>query len=80
MIFMYKKSFSEIMADEVARPMKYPYTYTAKVAQFPYKFYFTHSWGFKYGVYAFILCAPIFYKIQKLCKYFFLHILSIEKR
>ncbi|CAB0031228.1 unnamed protein product [Trichogramma brassicae] len=54
------------MAEEASRPMKYPYTMSAKMAQFPYKFYWKHSWGFKYWVIASILCVPVFYKIQKL--------------
>ncbi|XP_014205971.1 uncharacterized protein LOC106637621 [Copidosoma floridanum] len=54
------------MADEVSRPMRFPYTYTAKIAQFPYKFYFKHSWGFKYWVIASVLCLPVFYKLQKM--------------
>ncbi|XP_008205515.1 uncharacterized protein LOC100118244 [Nasonia vitripennis] len=54
------------MADEVSRPMKYPYTLSAKIAQFPYKHYYKHSWAFKYFLYSTIICLPIFYKIQKM--------------
>lgn len=51
------------------RPMKYPYTISGKLAQFPFRYYMQHSWLFKYTLYATILSIPIFYKIQKLCKY-----------
>ncbi|XP_014471112.1 PREDICTED: uncharacterized protein LOC106742556 [Dinoponera quadriceps] len=55
------------MSDGVQyRPMKYPYTIVAKVAQFPYKYYWKHSWLFKYLIYSTVLSAPIFYKIQKI--------------
>ncbi|XP_011630085.1 uncharacterized protein LOC105422424 [Pogonomyrmex barbatus] len=48
------------------RPMKYPYTLTAKLAQFPYKYYWNHSWMFKYTIIGALIAVPIFYKIQKL--------------
>lgn len=48
--------------------MKYPYTFTAKVAQFPAKMYFTNLWIWKYYAFSVVLCIPIFYKIQKLGK------------
>ncbi|XP_058790017.1 uncharacterized protein LOC131663564 [Phymastichus coffea] len=54
------------MAEEISRPMKYPYTLSAKIAQFPFKYYYDNSWVFKYSAFAFILCIPIFYKIQKM--------------
>lgn len=50
------------MADSgkpVGRPMKYPYTYTAKLAQFPYKYYFKHSWYFRYWTYSLALTFPL---------------------
>lgn len=56
-------------AKPAGRPMKYPYTYAAKLAQFPYKFYFKNSWAVRYWVYSSILCLPIFYGIEKLCKF-----------
>lgn len=55
-------------AAKVGRPMKYPYTYTAKIAQFPYKHYFKHSWLARYWIYSIIICTPLFYSIQKMCK------------
>ncbi|CAL1673239.1 unnamed protein product [Lasius platythorax] len=48
------------------RPMKYPYTISAKLAQFPFRYYMQHSWLFKYTIIAVALTYPIFYKIQKL--------------
>lgn len=60
------------MADKAApvgRPMKYPYTYTAKIAQFPLKFHWNNAWTFRYYVIALAMSLPVFYKIQKLCKY-----------
>jgi len=52
------------------RPMKYPYTLTGKIAQFPYKYYFQHSWLFKYMIFGALATLPVFYQIQKLCKFY----------
>ncbi|XP_076283464.1 reduction of Rh1 [Lasioglossum baleicum] len=51
-----------------SRRMKYPYTLSAKIAQFPAKYYFNNpnSWVFKYWVFGTLICLPIFYQIQKL--------------
>lgn len=51
------------------RTMKYPYTFTAKLAHFPYAYYWKNNWFFRYFCYGSVLCLPIFYKIQKMCKY-----------
>ena len=56
------------MADTPGRPMKFPYTFAAKVAQFPYKMYFTQQWIWKYYAISLVISAPLFYKIQKLGK------------
>ncbi|XP_012215392.1 uncharacterized protein roh [Linepithema humile] len=48
------------------RPMKYPYTLSAKVAQFPFRYYVNHSWMFKYWLIGIGISLPLFYKIQKL--------------
>lgn len=56
---------SDAPANAASRRMKYPYTYTAKLAQFPYKFYFTNSWLYKYWLVGMVVSAPIFYKIHK---------------
>ncbi|XP_066249689.1 uncharacterized protein roh [Euwallacea similis] len=49
-----------------ARPMKFPYTFSAKLAQFPYKFYFNNNWVVKYYCFALVLTIPIFRSISKL--------------
>lgn len=39
------------MADKAevpARPMKFPYTISAKIAQFPWKFYVSNNWIYRY--------------------------------
>ncbi|PSN58245.1 hypothetical protein C0J52_00126 [Blattella germanica] len=46
-----------------ARPMKYPYTFSAKIAQFPLKHYFTNQWIWKYYFISLGVCIPLFYKI-----------------
>ncbi|XP_033216745.1 uncharacterized protein LOC117172699 [Belonocnema kinseyi] len=55
------------MADAAPkRHMKYPYTFTAKIVQFPWKYYWKHSWLTRYFFYANFITMPIFYKIGKL--------------
>jgi hypothetical protein len=49
-----------------ARPMKFPYTFSAKIAQFPYKHYINNQWIWKYYLLSVGLCIPVFYKISKL--------------
>ncbi|CAH1990143.1 unnamed protein product [Acanthoscelides obtectus] len=53
-----------------ARPMKFPYTFSAKIAQFPYRYYFKNQWIFHYYVYAVGLCIPIFMYISRLGEYY----------
>lgn len=53
-----------------ARPMKYPYTFSAKIAQFPFKFYVQNQWFFKYFIFGVAASIPVFYKIQTLGKRF----------
>lgn len=45
--------------------MKYPYTYTAKIAQFPYKFYLKNSWLARYWLIGMAASLPLWYKIHK---------------
>lgn len=52
--------------DHTPVPMKYPYTLTAKMAQFPYKHYYDHNWMWRYYFYALIACVPIFYKLSRM--------------
>jgi hypothetical protein len=51
-----------------ARPMKYPYTFSAKIAQFPLKYYFQNQWIWRYYFIAVAVCAPVFYSISRLGK------------
>ncbi|XP_053674210.1 uncharacterized protein LOC128724511 [Anopheles nili] len=46
--------------------MKYPYTFTAKLVQFPIQHYFKHQWIWRFYFIAFGLSVPLFYKLQKL--------------
>ena len=46
------------------RPMKYPYTLSAKIAQFPWGMYWKNAWVFRYGAFASALTFPIFVMIQ----------------
>ncbi|XP_075983249.1 reduction of Rh1 [Anticarsia gemmatalis] len=48
------------------RPMKFPYTFSAKVAQFPMKFYVSNQWIWKYWMIGIAVTVPVFYKIHKL--------------
>ena len=59
---------SIIPQKRTARTMKYPYTISAKVAHFPYAYYWKNNFVFRYWIYANILLIPVFYKIQKLCE------------
>ncbi|XP_055542806.1 uncharacterized protein LOC129728391 [Wyeomyia smithii] len=54
------------MSDPAPRPMKYPYTFSAQLAQFPLQHYFKKQWVFRYYFIAFGLSIPLFYKISKL--------------
>uniref|UniRef100_A0A1B0FL54 9.2 kDa midgut protein n=1 Tax=Glossina morsitans morsitans TaxID=37546 RepID=A0A1B0FL54_GLOMM len=58
------------MADKaekpVGNPMKFPYTFSAKIAQFPMKHYIKNQWIWRYYFVALGVCVPIFYKISKL--------------
>ncbi|VEN36646.1 unnamed protein product [Callosobruchus maculatus] len=51
---------------QVSRPMKFPYTFSAKLAQFPWKFYFQNQWIWKYYAVAVVCCIPIFKSISNL--------------
>lgn len=41
-------------------PMVYPYTYTAKLAQFPFAYHFKQCWLHRYLCYSVIVCYPLF--------------------
>lgn len=55
-------------AKPVGRPMKYPYTFSAKIAQFPYKFYWKNSWLARYWIYGMVVSFPLFYKVHGMGK------------
>ncbi|GJQ80170.1 hypothetical protein Trydic_g23748 [Trypoxylus dichotomus] len=46
--------------------MRFPYTFSAKIAQFPFKFYVGNQFIWKYYVISFIVCVPLFKKISNL--------------
>ncbi|XP_044744433.1 uncharacterized protein LOC123306475 [Coccinella septempunctata] len=55
------------MADKPpSRPMKYPYTTAAQIAQFPLKFHVKNQWIWKYYFVSLVVCFPVFYKINSL--------------
>ncbi|CAH2094855.1 unnamed protein product [Euphydryas editha] len=54
------------MSDAPGRPMKYPYTFTAKIAQFPLKFYIQNQWIWRYWFIGIAVASPVFYKIHKM--------------
>uniref|UniRef100_A0A0A9YDF9 Serine/threonine-protein kinase STE20 n=1 Tax=Lygus hesperus TaxID=30085 RepID=A0A0A9YDF9_LYGHE len=43
-----------------SRRMVYPYTLSAKLAQFPYRYYFDNCWYFRYTVFAVVASVPLF--------------------
>ncbi|GAB6026075.1 hypothetical protein CHUAL_012278 [Chamberlinius hualienensis] len=48
-----------------SRPMKYPYTFTSKIVQFPWKYYFTNNWPFRYFIYGSIITFPLILWIDR---------------
>jgi hypothetical protein len=59
---------SEAPVEAPARPMKFPYTFSAKVAQFPLKFHIKNNWIWRYYLIAVGVSIPIFYKIDRMGK------------
>jgi len=47
------------------RTMVFPYTMTARLAQFPFKWYWKNEWLMRYYAYAIVICIPVFFWIQK---------------
>lgn len=56
--------------EKVSRPMKFPYTFSAKLAQFPIKHYLKNQWIWKYYAISLVVCLPVFNSISKLGKIF----------
>jgi hypothetical protein len=58
------------MAEEAAkapgRPMRYPYTLSAKIAQFPIKWIINNQPLWKYYFLGVIVAFPVFYKIDRM--------------
>ena len=53
----------------LGRPMKFPYTFSAKIAQFPLKFYIKNQWIWRYYFIALGVSLPVFYKIDRMGKF-----------
>ncbi|XP_023226734.1 uncharacterized protein LOC111627402 [Centruroides sculpturatus] len=53
------------MAPPQSKPMKYPYTFSAKLAQFPYMWHLKNQWWMRYLCYAFVASYPLFLYIHK---------------
>lgn len=60
---------AEEAAKPVGRPMRFPYTWSAKIAQFPLKWYVNSNPLWKYYFLGVIVALPVFYKVDRLCKY-----------
>lgn len=60
------------MADEIAkppgRPMRYPYTFSAKLAQFPLKWMIANQPLWKYYCFGLLVSFPVFWKIDRMGK------------
>ena len=50
------------------RMMKYPYTFTSKLAQFPLQYYMKNVWLFKYYALGIGMGIPVFLFFQRMCK------------
>lgn len=51
--------------EKLSRKMIFPYTFTSKILQFPFKLHYKNHWMFPWFIRATILVSPIFYFIQK---------------
>lgn len=49
----------------VSRKMIFPYTFTSKVVQFPFKLYFNNHWMFPWFIGATVISLPVIYQIHK---------------
>ncbi|XP_046997453.1 uncharacterized protein LOC124612969 [Schistocerca americana] len=48
------------------RRMKFPYTFSAKIAQFPLRFYLKNQWVWRYYFISLVACSPVFIAISRL--------------
>lgn len=51
--------------EKLSRKMIFPYTFSAKIAQFPFKLHFKNHWMFPWFVASLFVVSPVFYQIQK---------------
>lgn len=51
--------------EKLSRKMIFPYTFTSKIVQFPFKLYFKHHWMFPWFLGAAVVVTPLFYQITK---------------
>lgn len=51
--------------EKLSRKMVFPYTFSAKIAQFPLKLHLKHHWMFPWVTAAIVVVTPLFYQIQK---------------
>lgn len=58
--------------------MIFPYTYTSKIVQFPFKLHFKNHWMFPWFMGAAVMVSPIFYLIQKAGNYIFYDIPVVQ--
>ncbi|XP_022694623.1 uncharacterized protein LOC111263624 [Varroa jacobsoni] len=49
-----------------SRRMVYPYTWTAKISQFPYKFHYDNIWFFRYFILGYLASVYVYWRIQRL--------------
>ncbi|KFB36672.1 AGAP000669-PA-like protein [Anopheles sinensis] len=52
--------------EQAKRRMKFPYTLSAKVVQFPTQHYLKTQWIWRYYFVAFGMSIPLFYKLHQL--------------
>ncbi|KAL1461332.1 hypothetical protein WDU94_013239 [Cyamophila willieti] len=52
-------------AKAAGKRMDYPYTWTAKFVNFPWKLYFTKQWIWKTLPFSLLITLPMFYKISQ---------------
>lgn len=61
-----KSKGKEAVVKDTSRQMKFPYTFTAKIAQFPLKYHIEKNWLWKYTIVGVVVSLPIFYKIHRM--------------
>jgi len=54
------KDMTGVTSSGAGRQMKYPYTLTAQIRQFPFKYYYNNQIYFRYWLYGIAISFPIF--------------------